>query len=285
MSDAAPLVPRDAATVMLVRDGATGLEVCMMRRNLNSDFVGGAYVFPGGAVDPADSGPEVEALCPGRTDADASHQLGIEHGGLAFWIAAVRECFEEAGVLLAMDARDQVVSLADPETAARFASWRHSVDHGETSLVEVCAAENLRIMAGDIYYFAHWITPVGPTRRYDTRFFVAAAPPEQRPVHDDRETIATIWINPAEALRQQQARELDLIFPTIRNLEAIGRFETSAELLAAAAAIDEVVTVLPKVVSDANGMRILLPGDPGYDEVIDGKGEGGTRVESREIAH
>lgn len=269
---------------MLVRDGATGLEVCMLRRNLNSDFVGGAFVFPGGAVDPTDSGRAVEALCAGRTDADASRQLGTECGGLAFWVAAVRECFEEAGVLLAIDADDTVVSLAEPDTAARFAGWRHKVDHGETSLVEVCAAEDLRIMAGDIYYFAHWITPVGPSRRYDTRFFVAAAPPEQRPVHDDRETIATIWVNPAEALRKQKARELELIFPTIRNLQAISRFDNAGELLAAAAAIDEVVTILPRVVSDADGMRILLPGDPGYDDVVEGKGEGGTRVEGREIA-
>ncbi|MEY2399147.1 MAG: hypothetical protein QOJ00_2321 [Actinomycetota bacterium] len=284
MTDAAPLVPRDAATVMLVRDGQTGLEVCMLRRNLNSDFVGGAYVFPGGAVDPADSGPAVEAVCAGRTDADASSQLGIERGGLAFWVAAVRECFEEAGVLLAIDQNDAVVSLADEETAERFALWRHRVDHGETGLVQVCAAERLRIMAADIYYFAHWITPVGPSRRYDTRFFVAAAPPEQRPVHDDRETIATIWVNPAEALRRQQNHEMELIFPTIRNLEAISRFDTAGDLLAAAAAIDEVVTILPKVVSDASGMRILLPGDPGYDEIVDGKGEGGTPVDPREIA-
>lgn len=283
-----PLVPRDAATVMLVRDGAAGLEVCMLRRNLNSDFVGGAYVFPGGAVDPEDKGVALEAICDGRTDADASRQLGIERGGLAFWVAAVRECFEEAGVLLAIDDTGTVVSLADTETAARFAQWRHEVDHGHTRLVELCAAENLRIAAGDIYYFAHWITPVGPSRRYDTRFFVAAAPPEQRPVHDDRETIATIWVGPSEALERHRKHELDLIFPTIRNLEAISRFKTAAELLAAAAAIDEVATVLPKVVSDETGMRILLPGDPGYDEVVDGRlppgHEGGTMVDDREIA-
>ena len=261
----------------------------MLRRNLNSDFVGGAYVFPGGAVDLHDSGAAVEAICAGRTDADASKQLGIERGGLAFWVAAVRECFEEAGVLLAIDEHDNVVSLADEVTADRFVEWRHKVDHAEASLVELCAAEGLRIMAGEIYYFAHWITPVGPSRRYDTRFFVAAAPPEQHPVHDDRETIATVWINPAEALRKQKAREMELIFPTIRNLEAISRFDTASELLAAAAAIDEVVTVLPKVVSGDTGLRILLPGDAGYDDVIDGKlpdgHHGGTMVDDREIAH
>ena len=113
MSEGAVIVPRDAATVMLVRDGATGMEVCMQRRNLNSDFVGGAYVFPGGAVDPGDVSPELEEICEGRSDHDASKQLGIEAGGLSFWVAAVRECFEEAGVLLAIDGNDQVVSLAD----------------------------------------------------------------------------------------------------------------------------------------------------------------------------
>ncbi|MEY2467924.1 MAG: hypothetical protein QOF21_622 [Actinomycetota bacterium] len=289
MTATEPLVPRDAATVMLVRDGEAGLEVCMMRRNLNSAFVGGAYVFPGGAVDPEDKDVALEAICDGRTDEDASRQLGIEHGGLAFWIAAVRECFEEAGVLLAVDDTGTVVSLADPDTAARFAQWRHAVDHGETRLVEVCEAEGLKVAATDIYYFAHWITPVGPSRRYDTRFFVAAAPPNQRPVHDDRETIDTIWIRPSDALERQRNHELDLIFPTIRNLEAIGRFDTAADLLAAAAAIDDVVTVLPKVVSGDTGMRIVLPGDPGYDDVIDGKlpagVESGTMVDDREIAH
>ena len=272
MSDSAVLVPRDAATVMLVRDGATGMEVCMQRRNLNSDFVGGAYVFPGGAVDPADSSPDVEAVCLGRTDVDASKQLGIDTGGLAFWVAAVRECFEEAGVLLAVDDANAVVSLADTDTAARFVDWRHAVNSGERSLVELCRAEGLRIMAGDIYYFAHWITPVGPGRRYDTRFFIAAAPPEQHPVHDDGETIATIWINPANALRAHAAGDLEMIFPTIKNLEAISRFETAGELLAAAAAIDNVVTILPRIINDADGMRIVLPGDPGYDQVMDGTG-------------
>lgn len=257
----------------------------MQRRNLNSDFVGGAYVFPGGAVDPGDISPEVEAICAGRTDEDASAQLDIESGGLAFWVAAVRECFEEAGVLLAVDRNDQVVSLADEATASRFADWRHKINHGEATLVEICDAEGLRVMAGDIHYFAHWITPEGGTRRYDTRFFVAAAPPEQRPVHDDGETIATIWINPDEALAKHKRRELDMIFPTIRNLEAISRFDTAQELLDAAALIGKVERILPRIVEDAHGMRILLPGDPGYDNLLEGDVGAGTRVEDREIAH
>ena len=262
----------------------------MQRRNLNSAFVGGAYVFPGGAVDPADSGPEVEAICAGRSDADASGQLGIPRGGLAFWVATIRECFEEAGVLLAIDADDKVVSLADEATADRFADWRHAVNAGQKSMVELCAAENLRLMTSHIYYFAHWITPEGPPRRYDTRFFVTAAPPEQRPVHDEGETIDTIWISPAEALRKQRDHELELIFPTIRNLDAISRFDTAADLLAAAAAIDEVAAMLPRIARNTDGMRIFLPGDEGYEDIIDGRmppgmTDGGRIIEEREIAH
>jgi 8-oxo-dGTP pyrophosphatase MutT (NUDIX family) len=260
---------RDAATVMLVRDGDAGMEVFMLRRNLNSDFVGGAYVFPGGAVDEADRHTDLEAICDGRSDDAASSQLGIESGGLAFWVAAVRECFEEAGVLLAVpDGTEEVISFADPEVAERFNLHRKAVDSGEKRLVEVCAIEHLRLDVDRIHYFSHWITPEGPPRRYDTRFFVTAAPPGQVPLHDDRETIANLWVRPHDALERHRKGDLDLIFPTIKNLEAIGRFERSADLLDHAASIGAVPAILPRIVHDEGGMRILLPGDAGYDEAM-----------------
>jgi 8-oxo-dGTP pyrophosphatase MutT (NUDIX family) len=262
---------RDAATVMLVRDRAdgTGMEVFMLRRNLNSDFVGGAYVFPGGAVDEADRHADLEAVCEGRSDDQASVLLGVERGGLAYWVAAIRESFEEAGVLLAYEAGStEVISFKDPETAERFNLHRKAVDSGDVRLLEVCAQEGLRLAVDQIHYFSHWITPVGPPRRYDTRFFVAAAPPEQVPLHDDRETIANTWIRPDEALDRHAKGEFEIIFPTIKNLEAIARFDRSADLLAAAAAIEEVPTILPRITADEDGVRILLPGDPGYDEAI-----------------
>jgi 8-oxo-dGTP pyrophosphatase MutT (NUDIX family) len=261
---------RDAATVMLVRDGEAGMEVFMLRRNLNSDFVGGAYVFPGGAVDPADREADLEAVSTGRRDEQASEVLGVERGGLAYWVAAIRECFEEAGVLLAH--RDGVVvSFKDPSVAERFRVHRAAVDEGRLRLVELCQAEDLELDVGAMHYFSHWITPVGPPRRYDTRFFVAAAPPEQVPLHDDRETIANLWVRPAEALERHARGELDLIFPTIKNLEAIARFDRSQDLLDAAAAIAEVPTICPRIVrGEDGGVRILLPGDDGYDEVLAG---------------
>ena len=261
---------RDAATVMLVRDGDDGrMQVFMLRRNLNSDFIGGAYVFPGGAVDEADRHADLEAVCAGRSDDGASALLGIDRGGLAYWVAAVRECFEEAGVLLAYGPDGEVMSFADEATAHRFHEHRQAVDTGGKRLLEVCDIEGLQLAVDRIHYFSHWITPVGPPRRYDTRFFVAAAPPEQVPLHDDRETIANLWVSPAEALARHEAGELDLIFPTIKNLEAIARFDKSVELLDAAAAVEHVPTILPRITADAHGVRILLPGDPGYDEAAD----------------
>ncbi len=273
---AAGAVPvRDAATVMLVRDGEPGLEVFMLRRNLRSDFVGGAYVFPGGAVDDHDRHDDLEAVCAGRTDTDASTRLGIERGGLAYWVAAIRESFEEAGVLLAYGDGgrhgDGIVRLDDHDevTAARFRTHRAEVDRGERRLVDVCRDEGLRLAVDTMYYFSHWITPEGMPRRYDTRFFVAAAPEAQEPLHDDREVIANLWITPAEALARHDAGEYEMVFPTVRSLVALSRFDSAADLLAHAAAVDEVPAILPRIVAEEQGgYRIVLPGDPDYDTVI-----------------
>jgi 8-oxo-dGTP pyrophosphatase MutT (NUDIX family) len=259
----------DAATVMLVRDGEgeRPLEVFMLRRNLQSGFVGGAYLFPGGAVDEADRHSDLDPVCTGRSDADASALLGVDDGGLAFWVAAIRECFEEAGVLLATTPDGHVVRFDDPEVDARFVTHRADIDSGRRRLVDVCTEESLQLDVGAMHYFSHWITPVGAPRRYDTRFFVARAPEAQVPLHDDHETIANLWIRPADALERHRAGDMEMILPTIRSLRAIGRFATSAELLAAAAIVTDIPPMLPRVVDDQGGLRIVLPGDPGYDEL------------------
>ena len=255
---------------MLVRDtpaptGGTSLEVLMVRRNLRSDFVGGAYVFPGGAVDPLDGGAEAEALCTGRTDAGASALLGFESGGLAYWVAVVRETFEEAGILLARREGGPELLAGDDEVE-RFVTERAAVNAGTRRFLDLCRGENLRLTVGDIHYFAHWITPRGAPRRYDTRFFVAAAPPGQIAAHDAGETIAEVWISPQDALARHRAGEIEIIFPTIRNLQVIGRFADSASLLSAAEEASSAVPAIePRVVPDGNGMRIVLPGDPGYE--------------------
>jgi 8-oxo-dGTP pyrophosphatase MutT (NUDIX family) len=270
--EAVPL--RDAATVLILRDGGDGLEVFMLKRNLNSDFVGGAYVFPGGGVDPHDRAEDLEPLCEGRTDAEASRRLGIESGGLAFWVAAIRESFEEAGVLLAHDATGAIVDLDDLANAHRWADHRTEVDQGRRRLIEVCQAENLRLAVGGMHYFGHWITPEGSPRRYDTRFFLAAAPENQTPLHDDHEVIANEWLRPADGLARAEAGELMMLPPTLASLRAIARFETAAEALAAATEIRHVPRILPRIIATDGGMRIALPGDPAYDTGITGPDAG-----------
>jgi 8-oxo-dGTP pyrophosphatase MutT (NUDIX family) len=252
---------------MLVRDAADGpqagtLEVLMVRRNLNSDFVGGAYVFPGGAVDLADGGREAETFCDGRSDTEASTLLGVPSGGLAYWVAVVRETFEEAGLLLADRPGGPALLAGDHQEEGRFVTARAAVNGGTLRFLDLCRDEGLQLAVGDIHYFAHWITPLGAPRRYDTRFFVAAAPPSQQAAHDAGETIADVWISPHDALARHRAGEIEIIFPTIRNLQAIGRFETGAELLETAArASSSVPAIEPRVIADGNGMRIVLPGD------------------------
>ncbi len=263
MTAAEPVVLRDAATVLILRDGYEGLEVFMLRRNLNSDFVGGAYVFPGGAVDPGDRHAHLEPVCEGRTDADASRRLGIESGGLAFWVAAIRESFEEAGVLLAYDL-DGVVDLDDAASLERWAHHRQQVDTGQLTMIDLCRLERLRLAVDGMHYFSHWVTPEGAPRRYDTRFFLAAAPSNQTPLHDDRETIAHEWLRPSDGIARAESGELTMMPPTIASLKAISRFDTAADALGAAREITHVPEVLPRVIEADGGIRIVLPGDPAY---------------------
>jgi 8-oxo-dGTP pyrophosphatase MutT (NUDIX family) len=258
---------RDAATVMLVRDGADGLEVFMLRRNLNSDFVGGAYVFPGGGVDPDDGTADVGSLCIGRDDARSSALLGVASGGLAFWVAAIRESFEEAGLLLAVDDSGEIVRFDDPVVNERFVEHRRAVDSGERSLVDVAREEGLRLATDRMHYFSRWITPLGAPRRYDTRFFIAHPPEWQEPVHDDREVIANLWIRPEVALERHAAGAYELIFPTVRSLEALCRFDTADDAVRHAAEIAHVEPILPTMVDGEHGLRILLPGDEIYDAI------------------
>jgi 8-oxo-dGTP pyrophosphatase MutT (NUDIX family) len=261
------LKPREAATVMLVRD-APQLEVFMLRRNLDVPFMGGAYVFPGGAVDAGDRAPELLARCHGRDDAAASAALGLSVSGLGFWVAAVREAFEEVGVLLARSATTgRPVDLDDPPFAGRIEAARPAVGGGDRPFLEVVQDEDLVLDTGALHVFSHWITPASAPRRYDTWFFVAAAPDGHAYVHDDSETVASVWIRPGDALARAERGELELIFPTIRNLEQLARFSSARDLLDAVRDATEGVTP-PRMVADASGTRVMLPIDPGFHEGV-----------------
>ena len=225
------LVPRPAATVLILREGED-LEVLMLRRNLNSDFVGGAYVFPGGGVDAADI--DLARYVVGLDDESASARLGLGGGGLAYYAAALRELFEEAGLLVVCDEAGESL-VATPEVLVRLAQYRAHVNAGRRALAELLDEESWRLDARAMEYLAHWITPVGPPRRYDTRFFVVAAPFGQVAAHDAGETVAARWIAPREALAAHERGELEMIFPTIRTLEEIAGFTRASEVLAFAA--------------------------------------------------
>lgn len=263
--DPASVLVRPAATVMLVRDNDHGIEVFMLRRNPASDFVAGAMVFPGGAVDPGDSAPDVAPYCFGLTDAEASASLGVPEGGLAFWVAAVRETFEESGLLLAYDEHGRLVRFDDPHVMNRFSHHRSRVDAGLMPLGELCSHEQITLACDSINYVSNWVTPVGPTRRYDTRFFVAPAPTMQVGRHDDRETVDSMWVRPADAL--DRADDLSIIMPTARNLEVLDRFDSVDELMAATRAPDQQATKRPSMTEGEGATRIPLPGDPGAEGV------------------
>jgi 8-oxo-dGTP pyrophosphatase MutT (NUDIX family) len=256
MTDPKPAVEiRPAATLMLVRDGVDGMEVLMLRRNPDSVFAADAWVFPGGAVDPSDGELPGHTIL-GATDGDASASIGVPSGGLAFFVAAVRECFEEAGVLLARTAGGTAVDASSDLDAIRLARHRRDLLAGRRMLAQMLGAEDLVLDLTRVFYVSHWITPPGPPRRFDTRFFVAPAPRGQTATHDTAETVESVWTTPARALERWVAGETHLVFPTIKNLEALTRFPGTADLLAAASAIDSVPLVAPRFGGDT---RIPAP--------------------------
>ena len=259
---------KPAATVLLVRDAdAGGVEVFMLRRTFNAAFASGMFVFPGGKVDDVDGVDEIAELCDGLTDAHASSLLGIANGGLAYWVACIRECFEEAGVLLARhESSGDVVRFDDEATAKRFEAERENIHDGSVALLDLCKREGLRLTTDDIHYVSHWITPMGEKRRFDTRFFIARAPQAQEPLHDDGETIESFWISPQEAIERAHEKDLMLMPPTKANIEFLLPFKTADEVLAAAAQVGTPQTILPKLKIDSDGrvLGIAMPGDPDY---------------------
>ncbi len=258
------LIPRPAATVLTLRDTPKGYEILMLRRNLRSDFVGGAHVFPGGAVDESDA--EAHDLVVGLDDVTASTRLEVERGGLAFYVASLRELFEEAGLLLAVDEHGDVVTFSAPRDLERWAALRRSINAGELGFLDLLREEGLRLDLRGVEYLAHWITPVGPPRRYDTRFFVARAPAGQVATHDAGETVADIWVRPVDALAAERRGEFEMIRPTIKNLEAVAHFQESEEVLAYARGLESIPCVTPRIITRDGEVVFVNPGEVGYDE-------------------
>jgi glyoxylase-like metal-dependent hydrolase (beta-lactamase superfamily II)/8-oxo-dGTP pyrophosphatase MutT (NUDIX family) len=260
------VTPRPAATLILVRDASHGLEVLLAKRTHLANFAGGAYVFPGGAVDKADAAPELATLASGIDDAEASKRLGIEQGGLGYWIAAIRECFEEAGLLFA-HAHDDVLIDIDGHAASHFDAARKSLAAGDATLLHVLQSNNLRLATDRLHYFSHWITQAGRPRRYDTRFFLAETPARQTPSHDGEELVNHLWIRPAEAIERGNRGELNLMFPTIKTLESLSKLGDVAAAVEFARSLRVMPPMSPRAGTGRDGKKLLVPGDYAYAEL------------------
>ncbi len=215
----------------------------MLRRTTAAAFASGMYVFPGGKVDTADG-----------------------DGDEAFVIAAIRECYEEAGVLLATDAAGYMATDGHPALAHRQAVYDGAID-----LRALCAEHGLRPAADHLVWLSRWVTPSGEAaRRFDTRFFVAMAPAGQTSHHDDNETVASEWVRPLDALRRQQAGELSMMPPTVRSLEFLADCRDAAQALAIARQVGRPEPILPRLRRDADGLVIgvSLPGDADYADLV-----------------
>jgi 8-oxo-dGTP pyrophosphatase MutT (NUDIX family) len=249
-TESKPVPARPASTVLLLRDGAEGLEVFMVVRHRQIEFASGALVFPGGRVDPGD-----------RAIAEALPGLGPPEAG-ALRVAAVRETFEECGVLLARPRG--AAELLDAARLARIeAEHRAALCRGERPFAEVLAAEDLLPATDRLVPFAHWITPVSRPKRFDTHFFLAAAPPDQAARHDGGESVESVWIRPAQALAETEAGLRKLVFATRMNLVRLARYASVQQAFAEAAAAP-VVTVLPESVETPQGRMLRIPREAGY---------------------
>jgi len=254
--------PRAAATVVVVRDAPLGIEVLLLRRAERGDHNSGAWVFPGGLVDAADR--SAQACCRGVEPAAADARLGVAGHALDYWVAAMRECFEEAGLLYAREADGRPLVL-DAERAARLDAWRGPLQRGERSLAALCHEEGLTLAADELVYFSHWVTPPVRAKRFDTRFFVARAPQGQQSVHDDGELVEQLWISPTAALTRSEP--LKLMTPTLKTLEAIARFADVEALLAWAREPRTVPLIQPQIGSGREGVRPVTPDEPAYAEL------------------
>jgi 8-oxo-dGTP pyrophosphatase MutT (NUDIX family) len=236
---ATPAIPRPAATVMVVRPAGDEYELFMVRRHHASRFAAGAYVFPGGTERADDRLDPADAATLGL-DAAALHQIlaarddpfaGHPDGGLSLWLAALRELFEEAGVLLAETVDGRPLDLEEPATSARFAELRNLLQGGSLSLPTMTRSEGLRLSADRLTYFSRWITPISSPRRFDTRFFLAAVPAGQTAGHCQIETIDGVWISPREALARHAAEELPMMSVTREHIKRLADFPSLPALL------------------------------------------------------
>jgi 8-oxo-dGTP pyrophosphatase MutT (NUDIX family) len=244
---------RPSSTVVLARAGVSDPEIFMVRRHERSSF-GSAHAFPGGVVDPEDA--EVHEYCEGISSAEANVRLGVPDGGLDYYSSAVRELFEESGVLLAdLSSLDENISAV-----------RDALNDGSVNWSEFVTRHELSLHCGELNYISHWVTPPFEPKRYSTRFFLSKLPEGQHAEHCGGELTESCWATATEVLASERRGDITLIFPTLKTLESLARHKSLDSLLDWAKSSVEwgITSMVPLVIERDGKSEIALPGDKDY---------------------
>jgi 8-oxo-dGTP pyrophosphatase MutT (NUDIX family) len=252
--------PKDATTVILLREATEldkgNFEILMVLRNQKSKFVPGSHVFPGGCLDREDSLPEMEHFCTGIDQKKARVMLpdmSSPDRALGVWIAGIRETFEEVGLLMAYHVDNTLVSFSSDHLLERFRSYRQRLQKGEISLKTILLNEELKLATDRLHYFSHWITPELLPLRYDVRFFIAEAPPNQVAMHDGIELTSHMWITPKQALDAFNRNRLDMVVPTLVTVEELAGYTSIAHAIEATRR-KEIRAILTVMIEEAEGI-------------------------------
>jgi glyoxylase-like metal-dependent hydrolase (beta-lactamase superfamily II)/8-oxo-dGTP pyrophosphatase MutT (NUDIX family) len=253
-----------AATIILAREAAAGMELLLLGRSSETAHFPGAWVFPGGTLQPADYEAQARQRVIGLSEEAANLRLGVTADALAFWVAAARECFEEAGILLAVDAQHRALS---PAQVAAFSSQRAALNGGTLRFNDFLSQHELYIPAGEMAYVAHWITPANQTRRFNTRFLLMHAPAGQLEEHDNHEIVRSLWLSPAEALSRSQRGELNMVRATQSTIADMNRFASPQAALEHFHGAAEIPENRPCLAQGRDGPKVFGQGDAPYAEV------------------
>ena len=255
---------KDAATVILIRPSNSGdWEIFLARRHQKQTFMAGAYVFPGGQLEETDNDPQLEnyiktadVFDPCRLLQDSS--LPGEKA-LGFFIAAIRETFEEAGILLGGKTTGNFVSFHDEKVLKRFNDYRRKLNSSQITLAEIARKENIFLFPDTLIPYSHWITPDFEKKRFNTRFFLAKLPPGQTPLADAMELTESLWVTPQEALKMHIEQKIILMPPTLKTIEELFVFRNIDELFSAAK-----TKIIYPILPQLTGNSLKLPHDPEY---------------------
>lgn len=251
-----PPHPKPSATILLIRDGEDGLEVFMVVRHRQIDFASGALVFPGGKVDPQDHWPNMRTFCDGAEE--------LDDNALSFRIAAIREVFEECGILLAR--KNGQASLLNAAQLKPLEPYREALNKNEIDMETIVTKENLKLVCDQLHHYAHWVSPEMLPKRYDTHFYLVHAPEDQVGLHDGHESVDSVWITPQTALKEAQEGKRIIVFPTRLNLEKLSKSNTTKDAIRRLNS-SSVHEVMPKLMRRRFNVYLTIPEKAGYGKI------------------